>query len=224
MLTEPATAATPETDLRGFEINTTPGNFNLQRDLPRGFLDFFLPLHQRFTSWQPKLITKRKQVLAAAHAGKLPNHLPPSEATTANWRIELPKWVEDQRNQMTGPADDAELVVKMRNSGAPGVMLDLEDSTANEWGHQHLGVENILEALHGKLTYFDKKRNQVVGIKPSKTVIWIRPRGLHINQGGVFGDEPLAASLFDVASIVYRIEPSELKHPLAIYIPKSESA
>jgi len=28
--------------------------------------------------------------------------------------------VQDQRNQMTGPADDAELVVKMLNSGAPG--------------------------------------------------------------------------------------------------------
>ena len=36
---------------------------------------------------------------------------------------------------MTGPADDAELVVKMLNSGAPGVMLDLEDSNANTWEH-----------------------------------------------------------------------------------------
>ncbi len=37
---------------------------------------------------------------------------------------------------MTGPADDAELVVKMLNSGAPGVMLDLEDSMVNDWEHQ----------------------------------------------------------------------------------------
>src|SRR5438067_10078086 len=207
----------------GFTVNTAPAGA-AERDLPAGFLKFLEPLHRRFTPGQQFLIEKRHQALAEAHRGRLPNHLPPSEATKGDWRIELPEWCADQRNQMTGPADDAELVVKMLNSGAPGVMPDLEDSTANEWGHQHLGVENILEALHGKLTYFDKKRNQVVGIKPSKTVIWIRPRGLHINQGGVFGDEPLAASLFDVASIVYRIEPSELKHPLAIYIPKSESA
>ena len=33
-----------------------------------------------------------------------------------------------------------------------------------------------------------------------------------------------SASLFDVASIVYRVDPAELKHPLAFYIPKSESA
>ena len=66
---------------------------------------------------------------------------------------------------MTGPADDADLVVKMLNSGAPGVMLDLEDSTVNEWEHQRLGVENILQALRGTLTYFDKKRDKVVGIQ-----------------------------------------------------------
>src|ERR1700720_178401 len=33
-----------------------------------------------------------------------------------------------------------------------------------------------------------------------------------------------SASLFDVASIVYRVDPAELKHPLSFYIPKSESA
>ena len=110
---------------------------------------------------------------------------------------------------MTGPADDAELVVKMMNSGAPGVMLDLEDSTVNEWEHQQLGQANILSALRGSLTYFDKKRDSVVGIKPSATVIWIRPRGLHISQDGVSGDRT-SASLFDVASIAFRVDASEL--------------
>src|SRR5207245_5521058 len=125
---------------------------------------------------------------------------------------------------MTGPADDADLVVKMLNSGAPAVMLDLEDATVNEWQHQRMGVENILQALRGTLTYFDRKRGNVVGIKPSSTVIWIRPQGLHISQGGIFGDELTSASLFDVASLVFRVEPSELKHPLSFDIPKSESA
>src|SRR5436190_23693254 len=210
--------------LRGFAINSAPGNFDLQRDLPSGFLELFLPLHQRFTPRQRELVAKRKRVLAEALGGKLPNHLPASEATTGNWNIALPDWCQDQRNQMTGPADDAELVVKMLNSGAPGVMLDLEDSTVNEWEHQRLGVENILQALRGTLTYFDKKRDKVTGIKPSPSVIWIRPRGLHIHQGGIFPNELTSASLFDVASIVYRVDPAELKHPLSFYIPKSESA
>jgi malate synthase len=208
----------------GFKLNTAPPGFSPQRDLPKGFLDFLAPLHRQFTPWQQSIIEKRKQVLADAHRGKLPNHHPPSEATQSDWKIELPEWVADQRNQMTGPADEAELVVKMLNSGAPGVMLDLEDSTVNQWDHQQLGVDNILSALRGELTYFDKKRNQNIAIKPSKTVIWIRPRGLHISQGSVVGSELTSASLFDVARLVYQINVQELKHPLSIYIPKSESA
>jgi malate synthase len=208
----------------GFKLNTPPANFHLRRDFPPGFLEFLEPLHRRFTPWQQELIANRKRVLAEAHRGKLPDHLPPSEATTTAWQIELPDWCLDQRNQMTGPADDAELVVKMLNSGAPGVMLDFEDSTVNEWDHQWLACENILKALRGELKYFDKKRNREVSIQPSSTVIWIRARGLHISQGGIFDGEVTSASLFDVARVAFRVNPSELKHPLSFYIPKSESA
>src|SRR5262249_56766103 len=143
-----------------------PADFTLARDLPEGFAEFYLPLHERFTPWQQHLAHARAAQLARAHAGDLPTYLPPSEATTTDWRIELPDWCRDQRNQMTGPADDAELVVKMLNSGAPGVMLDLEDSMVNEWDHQRLGVKNILQALRGTLTYQDAKRGGVVGIGP----------------------------------------------------------
>ena len=198
--------------------------FDRDRDVPKGFLEFLEPLHRHFTPRQQHIIRSRKRVLDEAHAGKLPHHLPPSPATESDWKIELPEWCADQRNQMTGPADDAELVVKMLNSGAPGVMLDLEDSTVNEWGHQQLGTDNILAALKGELSYFDKKKNQTVGIRSSKTVIWIRPRGLHISQGSIFGNDLMSASLFDVARIVYQINDSDLKHPLSFYIPKSESA
>src|SRR5947209_17475483 len=154
-------------------------------ELPAGFLDVLLPLHEKCTPWQQSLVERRRQVLEASHSGRRREHLPASRATEAKWRIELPAYIQDQRNQMTGPADDAELVVKMLNSGAPGVMLDLEDSTANYWENSVQGIGNILEALRGKLTYFDQKRNQTVSIRESSTVIWTRPRGLHLNQAGV---------------------------------------
>ncbi len=154
----------------------------------------------------------------------MPSYLPPSAATTTHWGIELPSWCRDQRNQMTGPADDAELVVKMLNSGAPGVMLDLEDSMANTWEHLMLGHENIVAALYGALTYQDDKRGAAVGIRPSETVVWNRVRGLHLSQGGVVDEQLTSASLFDVALLAFRIDYDRLKHPLCIYIPKSESA
>src|SRR5271170_6424814 len=112
----------------------------------------------------------------------------------------------------------------MLNSGAPGVMLDLEDSMANTWPHLMQGISNILAALRGGLSYFDRKRNSNVTIKPGNTVISVRPRGLHLRQARVLDGERLPASLFDVALIAFQLKPEELKHPLTFYIPKSESA
>jgi malate synthase len=205
-------------------MNTAPQDFNPAAQLPRGFADFLVKLHLEFTPRQREHIAQRIRALEEAHQGHLPQHRRPSEATRANWRIALPDWCADQRNQMTGPADEADLVVKMLNSGAPGVMLDLEDSMANTWPNLLRGISNILAALRGTLTYFDKKRNRMVPIAQSNTVIWIRPRGLHLSQCGVFNGEPVSASLFDVALIAYQLDRDELRHPLSFYIPKSESA
>ena len=205
--------------------NSASLHFDPAKDLPEGFLDFLLSLHRAFTPRQRELIKGRARVLAASHMGETPDHLPPSDATTSEWRIELPSWCADQRNQMTGPADDAELVVKMLNSGAPGVMLDLEDSMANYWPNLTLGIQNVLAALEGSLTYFDQKRNRTVAIQRNSTAIWTRARGLHINQAGVLpGGELMSASLFDVALVFYSVNFDRLKHPPAFYIPKSESA
>src|SRR5260370_1120222 len=205
-------------------VISAPADFDPARDLPEGFLEFLAPLHAALTLRQRALIARRDFALGEAHAGKVPDYLPPSVATTNSWRVELSAWCADQRNQMTGPADDADLVVKMLNSGAPGVMLDLEDSTANTWEHNSRGIKNILEALAGRLTYFDRKRDKTVGINPSTTVIFTRPRGLHLHQAGVLSGELLPASLFDVAMVAYQVDFSALNHPLCIYIPKSESA
>ena len=205
-------------------INQAPPDLDYQRDLPRGFYDFFLPLHRAFAPRQRELTARRAEVLEAAHHGRLPNYRQPSEATTGSWKVSLPGWCQDQRNQMTGPADDGELVVKMLNSGAPGVMLDLEDSVANAWPNITGGIQNIIAALRGELTYFDKKRNREVPINESKTVIYTRPRGLHLEQAGVIKGEETSGALFDVAMVAYQVDPTRLKHPLSIYIPKSESA
>ena len=207
-------------------INATPPGFQPERDLPPGFMTFFHPLHEAFTPRQKSLAAKRAASLQKAQEGTLPAHLSPSEATTSAWEIRLPDWVCDQRNQMTGPADDAELVVKMLNSGAPGVMLDLEDAMANTWSHLMLGIDNSIRALHGELTYFDEKRNRTVSIEPSRTVAWVRTRGLHMSQAGLLKDREalVSASLFDLALVAYKVDPARLKHPLCIYIPKSESA
>ena len=205
-------------------MNTAPAGLDAARDLPPGFAELLRQLDREFTPRQQALLARREAALAEAHRGHLPNYLPPSPATTTDWKIELPAWCRDQRNQMTGPADDGELVVKMLNAGAPGVMLDLEDSMANTWPNLMRGIGNLLAALAGTLTYFDKKRTRTVAIQPGTTVIFTRPRGLHIHQAGVLPGRVLPASLFDVALVAFQVDASRLTHPLCFYIPKSESA
>ena len=206
-------------------VNTTQPGFTPARDLPAGFGVAYAQLHAEFTPRQQRLAAARIERLRRAHeSGELPQHRAPSPATTGEWRIEVPAWSADQRNQMTGPADDAELVVKMLNSGAPGVMLDLEDSMANTWPALRRGVANILAALDGSLTYEDSKRGRTVGIEPSNVAIWNRVRGLHLSQAGVVESGITSASLFDLALIAFQVDAAKLRHPLAFYIPKSESA
>jgi malate synthase len=205
-------------------VNTAPAGFDAARELPPKFLEFLTHLHNALTPRQRALLARREYALRAAHAGKLPDYLPKSVATLQPWRVELPAWCQDQRNQMTGPADDGDLVVKMLNSGAPGVMLDLEDSIANSWEHLWAGIDNVLAALAGTLTYEDRKRGKTVGINASTVTIFTRPRGLHLHQAGVLGEQLIPAALFDVAMITFQVDFAALKHPLCFYIPKSESA
>lgn len=179
------------------------------RDLPAGFIAFYRALHDRFAQRQRELASARIAMLQRAHAGVLPGYLHSSKSRPTDWRISLPAWCRDQRNQMTGPADDAALVAKLLASGAPGVMLDLEDSIVNDWEHVLLGHRNIVAALRHP---------------PSGTVVWNRVRGLHLVQHGVL-DEPTPAALFDTALLAYNVEAPKLAHgTLCIYIPKSETA
>lgn len=205
-------------------INHAPPGFDMKKDLPEGFAESFIDLHKEFTPRQQELARKRIEVLSRSQTGDLPDYKETSEEVKSDWRIVLPKWCADQRNQMTGPADDAELVVKMLNSGAPGVMIDLEDSMANVWDNLKQGIENSIAALRGELSYYDFKRDRRVPINSSQTVAMIRVRGLHLNQAGISPDELVSASVYDAARVAFGVEKSKLKHNLTFYIPKSESA
>ena len=82
----PSDVASAAGQLRGFAINTPPAGFNPEKDLPLGFLDFYLPLHRQLTARQQELIGKRKLALDASLGGQKPNHLPPSAATKTEGR------------------------------------------------------------------------------------------------------------------------------------------
>jgi malate synthase len=148
------------------------------------------------------------------------------------WKADLPDWMKDQRNQMTGPADNEKLVVQLINSGSPGVMLDIEDSMANTEGRLLAGHRNIKEALLGRAYYYkttgaNSVTTQIRANPNGGTVIFLRVRGLHLDQFYPTKTKTsvrMSASLFDLAMHFYDLVLEDLPHAPCIYIPKSEGA
>jgi hypothetical protein len=192
-------------------MSTAPPGFSIERDLPAGFAAFYRPLHEAFTPRQQAVIAARKRVLDASISGDRPQYPEPS-AAQGDWRIELPAWCADQRNQMTGPADDHELGVKMLNSGAPGVMIDLEDSMANEFAHTLQGHRQRRRHVLRRADLRRQKRGGNV-VRSSRRDGAVDARARTAPLASRHLREPTSASLFDLALLAYKLDFSRLQAP-----------
>ena len=85
-----ATGSSVGSEIKGFQVNTVPADFNAEHDLPPGFLEFLKRLHQKFAARRNELIADRAIVLADSHAGNKPVHRYPGPAVRNGWHIELP--------------------------------------------------------------------------------------------------------------------------------------
>lgn len=200
--------------------------------LPAGFLGFLDSLKSAFEPRRRSLLSGRAKLLAAAHAGVQLGYLPPSQARLADWRVELPDWVTDQRNQITGPADNPKLLIAMCNTGDPGCMPDGEDSITTRWENIRAAQQNTVDAIRGSLTWIDPETGRRHEIRPGKQMMYYRPRGLHLSEDDVLPGEAVSASIFDLAAVFFQTagerravqkDPSSQRN-LCFYLPKIESA
>ena len=168
---------------------------------------------------------KRVEVLQRSLEGDKPTHRFPSDTVRNGWRITLPEWCRDQRNQMTGPADDARTVRqdaelgRARRDARSGRFLRQRMVASRNWASP-----TFWPACADSSAFYDKKRGadgddsaeQHGDLHPAAGIAfepgWTDSRrtgfGFAVRRGRIF----------------YEIDPAELKHPLCIYIPKSESA
>lgn len=163
----------------------------------------------QLTAQQKKFVRLRERALEQSRRGNKPQFI--TDRSLTQWHQDLPDWLQDQRNQMTGPASNYSLCEKMLKSGSPGVMIDLEDSMANTG-------EILLEAHQNVKTALTTLK--------SDSVTFTRVRGLHMGQyipSKFRTKHYVSASLFDLAYHFYDMNLDELRHPPCIYIPKSES-
>jgi malate synthase len=140
-----------------------------------------------------------------------------------------------RRVEITGPVNDAKMVINMLSRNDEGVradaaMLDFEDSMKPAWANVVAGVENVIEAAEGTLAFVKRgpagEALKTYRLDPADMpLLMVRVRGLHLDEANVRVDgEPVAAGLFDLALVACHTARTLLdqgKTP-AYYVPKVE--
>jgi malate synthase len=189
-------------------------------------LAFLAQLHTQFEPERQRLLSERLK-----NKGKVPSF---SEHTAkirdSAWKAApIPDILQDRRVEITGPVD-AKTVINALNSEANVFMADFEDSTAPTWANILCGQEVLYRAVRGELSWSPDKRapkQSVYRLKPDrKTVLMVRPRGLHLDERHVDVDgTAISGMLFDLGLFAFhnaRSLQAQQRGPF-FYIPKLQS-
>ncbi len=200
-------------------------------------LGLIAELHRRFDEERRALLKSRDRRQAAIDAGGLPGYLDPdSEAVAGDWRVApIPSDLLRRRVEITGPANNAKMVINMLSRNAVGdradtAMLDFEDSMKPTWQNVIAGVHNVKQAAEGTLTHIQPARNgsteSIYALDPDDAaVIMVRVRGLHLEESNLRIDgRPVAGGLMDlVLTMVHAAGPLITRgRTPKVYVPKCE--
>lgn len=183
-------------------------NERTRQIFPKETTDFLNELNRQFAN-EVNDLSKHRQglydsVRRSLSSGLIEVPSLPGLADDPNWKVApTPEALQARRVEITGPANDAKMVVNMLNSGADACMIDLEDSMAPSGSNVVDGHFNIYKAVRGELVHEQKgqdgkfKRYQI-GTNPS--TLMVRVRGLHMKEVHATAAHlgPMPASLFDV--------------------------
>ena len=191
-------------------------------------LRFVAGLAGEFTSKRDELLAKRQERQQKYSTGETPHFLENTKRIReGNWGVaHHPKDLRQRWVEITGPASNAKMVINAFNSGADCYMADFEDSDVPTWRNVMQGQANLMDAVDGRLTYHDHKKNKTYKLNDTVATLLVRPRGWHLDEKHVlFEGKPIPASLFDFGLFFYH-NARELLHQdatPAFYLPKMES-
>lgn len=150
----------------------------------------------------------------------------------SNWKVNtLPIRLQKRHVEITGPGNNAKMIINAFNTNANGYMLDLEDSMSPTWYNVINAHHNIKQAIRGELFdyKYDEKGNLVkkyeILQRDAQPTFFTRVRGLHMKEENVIVDgNTVPASMFDIGTYMfhnanYLVENN--KGPY-LYIPKLE--
>ena len=189
--------------------------------------DFLVQLHKNFENDRQRLLQERHKA-----KGKLPVFT----EDTANIRqsawnaAPIPELLRDRRVEITGPVD-AKTVINALNSDASVFMADFEDSTSPTWANMLSGQEVLFRAVRNDLSWLPDEpapNQSAYRLSPTrKTVLMVRPRGLHLSEKNVqVNGQELSGLLFDLGLFAFHNAKelhAQQRGPF-FYIPKLQSA
>ena len=145
-----------------------------------------------------------------------------------NWKVTAhPADVANRNVEITGPVD-RKMIINALNSGADVFMADFEDSTSPTWKNIMDGQVNLLDANLKDLEFVDPKNEKTYSLNPeSNTSLFVRPRGLHLDDKNVLlNGAPVSGAFLDFALYTFHNAKLRLENGIGtyFYIPKLENS
>jgi malate synthase len=191
-------------------------------------IDFIVDLQRNFNERRKALLSARQERQRKLDAGEKPNFLPETKKTIrdAAWTVApLPADILDRRVEITGPVD-RKMIINALNSGAKVFMADFEDSNTPTWNNLLDGQINLRDAIRRTITFADPGSGKQYKLKDKVAVLFIRPRGWHLEERHVLVDsEPMSGSIFDFGLYFFHNAKELLARGSGpyFYLPKMES-
>jgi len=190
-------------------------------------LEFLAGLERRFGARRRELLGARQVRQARLDAGEKPDFLPETRSIReGDWTVApLPTDLLDRRVEITGPVD-RKMIINALNSGANVFMADFEDSSTPTWSNMLEGQVNLRDAIAGTIGFEDPKSGKSYRLNPKHAVLFVRPRGWHLEERHVEIDgRAMSGSLFDFGLYFFHNAKALLAKGSGpyFYLPKMES-
>jgi len=192
--------------------------------------NFLWKLVDKFENRRIELLKNRVIRREEIEKGILPNFLDNTKEVRINkWVVsKVPEILKKRHVEITGPPD-RKMIINALNSGADCYMCDFEDSLSPSFDNIKKGQINLYDAIRKNITYRDDKKDKLYQVNDYKKspVIFIRPRGLHMEEKNVdtYCNKKISASLFDFAFYFFNNVTDLINNGRGpyFYLPKLES-
>ncbi|HLH05777.1 MAG TPA: malate synthase A [Terriglobales bacterium] len=179
--------------------NPASATVNVERQvLTPAAVQFLQELHRRFEPTRRQSLAARRKRQEEFDRGEQPKFLDDTrEIREGAWRVApIPADLQDRRVEITGPPE-RKMLINALNSGASVYMSDFEDANSPTWMNCLEGQQNLRDAVAGNIQ-FTSPEGKLYRIKENPAVLFVRPRGWHLNEKHFTVDgAQISASLFD---------------------------